>query len=184
MDIKKALKKYWWVLLLVVFGIIGIFLPDNTPPRDYAAEATAIIEKLRNPDSSEQLAADYEKAEALLNEMNEISDDSDAFQLAQMELEALTAYKDDNIASEARRLNIKKQFSAWDGSHRRLEQYIKENMNDPKSYEHIETRYVEKDGGLLIITSFRGKNAFNAVVKQQAAAVADLDGNLLSVDFD
>ena len=74
---------------------------------------------------------------------------------------------------------IKSQFSAWDGSHRNLEKYILNLMNDPDSYKHIETRYLKKQGYILVSTSFRGKNAFGAIVKQKVTARVDLSGNIL-----
>ena len=36
---------------------------------------------------------------------------------------------------------VKEQFSSWDGAHKNLEKAIKKNMNDPSSYEHVETTY-------------------------------------------
>ena len=36
----------------------------------------------------------------------------------------------------------------------------------------------------MIYTKFRGTNAFNAVVTNEAVAIADLDGNLLDVKID
>lgn len=76
---------------------------------------------------------------------------------------------------------IKSQFSAWDGSHYGLEKYIKRHMNDPDSYDHVETRYLDKGDRLLVITSFRGKNAFGGVVKNSIAAEVSLDGDVLKV---
>ncbi len=86
-------------------------------------------------------------------------------------------------AEEARRKKIEEQFSAWDGSHYNLTRYIKKCMNDPKSYEHVETRYSDRGDHILIITSFRGKNVFGGVVVNTAIATATIDGDLLSVEF-
>ncbi|WP_416305191.1 hypothetical protein [Neptunicella sp. SCSIO 80796] len=76
---------------------------------------------------------------------------------------------------------IKKQFSAWDGSHYGLEKIIKKSMNDPDSYKHIETRYVKEDNDILVITEFSGKNAFNATVKNSIAGKFTFDGQLLEI---
>lgn len=54
-------------------------------------------------------------------------------------------------------------------------------MNNPKSYEHVETRYQSNDSTITVYTKFRGTNAFGAVVANEAVAIADLDGNLLDV---
>lgn len=72
--------------------------------------------------------------------------------------------------AEQRQERIEQCFSAWDGSHIELTKLIKESMNDPDSYEHIETRYWDKDSVLFIVTSFRGKNAFGGVIKQTISA--------------
>ena len=59
---------------------------------------------------------------------------------------------------------IRSQFSGWDGSHRGVEEAIKARMNNPKSYEHVQTRFAIQDGFATVITSFRGTNAFGGVV--------------------
>lgn len=75
-------------------------------------------------------------------------------------------------------------FSPWDGAFRIGEKYIKKNMNDPDSYEHIESTYCIypnfpdgvsemlrekgykklKKGDFLVIMKFRGNNAFGGKV--------------------
>ena len=76
---------------------------------------------------------------------------------------------------------LKGGFSPWDGSHRGLVRIIKDSMNDPKSYEHVETKYWDMGDHLVVLTTFRGKNAFGGVVKNWVKARADLDGNVLEV---
>lgn len=72
------------------------------------------------------------------------------------------------------------QFSPWDGSFRPLEAFIKENMNDPKSYDHANTYYRlqlndRKNPKAIITEEFRGKNAFGAVVKQMVQIEYDIN---------
>ncbi len=74
---------------------------------------------------------------------------------------------------------IEAQFSGWDGSHRNLEQMIKDSMNDPDSYEHVETRYIDKGTYIRVFCTFRGKNAFGGIVKNTKAADFDLDGSYM-----
>jgi hypothetical protein len=76
---------------------------------------------------------------------------------------------------------IEKQFSSWDGSHRTLERHIKDIMNDPSSYEHIETRYIDNGDHLLVFTRFRGKNGFGGMVQQAITAKIDMDGNIIEI---
>lgn len=90
------------------------------------------------------------------------------------------------VAAEAkrekeRRERIEKGFSSWDGSHRGLTKHIKEIMNDPDSYDHVETEYWDKGDHLIVKATFRGKNAFGGVVKNWVMARVDLDGNVIAV---
>lgn len=80
-----------------------------------------------------------------------------------------------------RKNKIARQFSVWDGSHRNLEHYIKQNMNDPESYEHIKTVYEDKGKFLLVETKFRGKNAFGAKIIETVTARVDLEGNVILI---
>lgn len=86
----------------------------------------------------------------------------------------------ENRKIAARKEQILKQFS-WDDSHRNLKRWIKENMNDPKSFEHVKTTYTDKGDYLLVYMNYRGKNAFGATVLQTTIAKVDLDGNVLSI---
>jgi len=81
---------------------------------------------------------------------------------------------------EARKKKIESQFR-WDGSHRVLERVIKELMNNPKSYEHIETVYWDKGDYLIVRTTFRGTNAFGGVIKDSIRAKVSIDGQVLKI---
>jgi len=76
---------------------------------------------------------------------------------------------------------IEKQFSAWDGSHIKLLRLIKDSMNDPDSYEHIETKYWDMKDHIIVNTIFRGKNAFGGVVKTTVKAKVSLDGENVEI---
>lgn len=82
---------------------------------------------------------------------------------------------------EERKRRIEAGFSAWDGSHRGLEKVVKASMNNPKSYEHVETVYSDRGDHLIVRTTFRGTNAFGGVVTNWVRAKVDLDGNVLSI---
>jgi len=83
--------------------------------------------------------------------------------------------------ASARKENIQKLFSAWDGSHRGLEKIIKDAMNDPDSYKHVETVYWDMGDHLVVRTTYRGKNAFGGVVKNWVKAKIGLDGKVLEI---
>jgi hypothetical protein len=82
---------------------------------------------------------------------------------------------------ELRTEEIKKAFSPWDGSHRELEKYIKRNLKDPKSYEHIETRYGDKGDHIFLYTKYRAKNSFGGYVIGEVTAKANINGTLLEI---
>lgn len=99
---------------------------------------------------------------------------------------------------------IKEQFSAWDGSHRKLKELILKNLNDEKSYDHIETTYIDvnsedrmnnvnkilSDAGykqrvemddLFISTQFSAKNAFGGTVKHTAYGIASYSNQTITL---
>ena len=82
-------------------------------------------------------------------------------------------HKNQRLAAE-RKKKIDRQFSSWDGSHRNLERYIKKLMNDPSSYDHVETVYWDRGNCLIVKTTFRGKNAFGGVVINSIKAKVDI----------
>lgn len=98
---------------------------------------------------------------------------------ARQKEEQLKARAAERAAFEAR---IKNQFSAWDGSHRNVEAAIKARMHNPRSYEHVETRYRVNDGTITIFTTYRGTNAFGAVVTNSSIALVDASGRVLTLD--
>lgn len=84
-------------------------------------------------------------------------------------------------AEQIRQDEISRGFSAWDGSHVQLERYIKKNLKDPDSYEHIETRYGDQGDYLLVSTSYRARNSFGGMVVGKVIAKAAIDGQLIEI---
>lgn len=97
---------------------------------------------------------------------------------------------------------IESQFSLWDGAHKELEKLIIKNLNDEKSYKHIETGYIDvcdetmrdyvngilqnagvsrkvEIGDLLITTEFSAKNAFGGTVKNTAYGISSYKNNTI-----
>lgn len=85
-------------------------------------------------------------------------------------------------ATEKRQARIAAQFSVWNGAHRNLEAAVRASMNDPNSYEHIETRYQDRGDHLFLVMKFRGANVFGGKVINMVSAEADLDGRVLNVE--
>lgn len=90
---------------------------------------------------------------------------------------SLSNYENKNI-----KVNVNNQFSSFDGSHIKLTEYIKETLNDPDSYEHVETKYKLKDKYIHVIVTFRGANKFGSIITKTLNANCDLyTGNVLKV---
>jgi hypothetical protein len=81
----------------------------------------------------------------------------------------------------ARRRLIEQQFSDWDGSHRNLTNLIKNSMNDPKSYKHLDTRFFDNGDHLIVQTEFRGSNAFGGIVRSTIRAKVSIEGQVIEI---
>ncbi len=89
---------------------------------------------------------------------------------------------------------VESQFSAWDGSHNEFVRLVKENMNDPKSFEHVETKYLVLStqeqidevgkgeiGDLYIYMKFRGTNAFGGKILSEAEGLASYKKQTITI---
>jgi hypothetical protein len=75
-------------------------------------------------------------------------------------------------------------LSSWDGSHRATVTYVKENLRDPDSYQHIKTSItpVDKDGNHLLIMQYRAKNGFGGYANGSVMVIVkneDCSGKLV-----
>ena len=75
-----------------------------------------------------------------------------------------------------------KHISSWDGSNRDLVNTVKKSMNDPNSFEHVQTSFDYKDNSVKAKMIYRGNNAFGAKVLGKVIGKIDYNGNLLSVE--
>lgn len=77
--------------------------------------------------------------------------------------------KQSDLEANDPKAKIEKHFSNYDGSYTKFRNYIKDNLNDPSSFEHVETRYTDnKDGTVNVIMKYRGKNAFGGIITKYA----------------
>lgn len=74
---------------------------------------------------------------------------------------------------------VESQFTY--GRHIGLEIFIKDNMNDPKSFEHIETRYRDEGNYIFVSKKFRGKNAFGGKVINTVTAKVGFNDNVIEI---
>jgi hypothetical protein len=78
--------------------------------------------------------------------------------------------------------------SAWDGSVRQVETYLKRNLKDPGSFDAIEWSAVEKidlpTHKYQVRCKYRAKNSFGAYVISNQIFYLDKDGNVVNArDF-
>jgi hypothetical protein len=77
----------------------------------------------------------------------------------------------------------KLHFDELFGGYKPIKKYLKENVNDPSSLEIDKTWNLgmTKDSTFSTKTTFRSKNAFNALVLQSIYCNIDMDGNLSEI---
>ena len=95
------------------------------------------------------------------------------------------AYKAKRAAmtpEDLRKEKIQEAFSGYDGSHLNLTRYVKKQMNDPGSFQHVSTQYADMGTYIYLEMSFRGKNALGNLVLQTVKAKAKIDGELIEVN--
>ncbi len=87
----------------------------------------------------------------------------------------------DGTVMTERQIKVEDQFSSWDGSHTGLTKMIKENLNDPNSFEHIETKFKDNGDFIYVFTTFTAKNGFGGRIKQTVSAKVDFNGNVIEI---
>lgn len=82
-----------------------------------------------------------------------------------------------------RKERIEKLFSDWDGSQPEVVKWIKQHIKDPDSYNHIETKFIDKNDRVGVITTFTATNSFGGRVTTRCLAQIDTLGNLISAEL-
>lgn len=127
-------------------------------------------------------AKEYEKNKNLYQQLSDMHPNDEKYK---SKLKFYTAKineeKEKGKVVAERKKKIELQFNPWDGSHRNLERVIKKAMNDPDSYEHVETMYGDRGDHLIVKTTYRGKNVFGGVVKNFVKAKVSLSGEILQI---
>lgn len=129
---KQWYKKWWGIVLIIFFAPMIIGIPVTIIMMMFGYEPETRPEPVVEKVVVKELTAEEKKA----IEDKKISDQKIADEEAKQKL-------------------IAKQFSAWNGEHIKLTRLIKQQMNDPKSFEHIESKYWEQDDHIIVVESFR-----------------------------
>ena len=167
------------VVSFFVFAAGGVATqPPPTPAELQAQEAE--LQARETQRAEEQAASERQRAEEQQQRANEQKATEERNAQKQVEKEAAQVAEAAAAVVKARTELVEKQFSR-DGSHRGVTKAIKDSMNDPASYAHDQTHYTDYGDHLIVITAFRGKNAFGGVVRQSVMAKVDLEGNVIQI---
>jgi len=200
---KKAARRRWlWVagILVVVFFGPGIgnslyleYLEAFDPSRleeitrEREQERLAEVEVLM-AEAAKIPASDFVGNILAYKKLVELSPGDERFtkkvsyyetkrDAAVVELKRLKAEEEGREAANKKRKGFH-CLSAWDGSHRGVENYIKDRLKDPGSFEHIETRItpVSPEGTHSLTMKYRAKNGFGGYTVGAAVAVVSNEG--------
>jgi len=142
-----------------------------------AKKTKKILAELKTIPSKE-----YEKNKNLYQQLVAINPNSQAYKKKHIYYQSkVSEQREKEKKEKGRKELIEPQFSAWDGSHRKLTELIKKAMNDPDSYEHVETVYWDKGDYLIVMTKYRGNNAFGGKVLGMIKAKVALNGNIIQI---
>ncbi|HAU5563294.1 TPA: DUF4875 domain-containing protein [Serratia fonticola] len=89
-------------------------------------------------------------------------------------------HKEEALAK--RKKDIESQFSSWDGSHIDLARRVKDMLNDPDSFKHYKTTYIDRGDHITVFMDFGGKNGFGGMVRNSISADYSLDGTLIKIN--
>jgi len=172
---------------LAIFGMVGssIFGEDTSAPttasQGKSPEEIAKTTKITDSDKALLIMAQYKLfTEDELKQFAEIENKYFNY-LTDAEKAEVKADFERLYAQKQYQGWVKEQFSAWDGSHRALVDLLKKNLNDAKSFEHVETRYSDKGDHLIIKMTYRAKNGFGGLVLQNVTAKSDYKTNEITI---
>ena len=203
----KKFLKIFGIVIAVIFGIsiiagiIGAIFDDEA-----TKTTTENVEKSTEPKVKDEKAV-KSNLDKIMNKI-ENADDSTTFNSYFNEIEEIAkgnsrdAARADSILKdreffkfsmqqrqlakwvEYAKKEFPKQFSDWDGSNKYLVARVKKVMNDPSSFKHVETKFEYGSGYryIRVRMTYRGKNAFNAVVTENVTAKIDVEGKILEVE--
>ena len=171
-----------FISLLVFVGIMGSQQVQN----DFDKNRVKILADMQ----AAQQKGDHEQVLSVGEKYRFVSDyefqaifqkSKQQLKMRQKDVAETAPDKATKTSEEARLEKIENQFSKWDGSHLAVTKKIKDSMNDPNSFEHVETRYIDRGEFLIVTTKFRGTNAFGGVVTSSTIMKVDLKGNVIEV---
>jgi len=157
-----------------VYGKVTVFFSQW---QAYMAGVLVVLGIIFTPFSQiKQVYADKEAAEMAKAKQEKEKQAKDAAEQA----ERMRQRKDERAEAEKHDAI----FSGWDGSCRPLVKRVKEVMNDPSSFDHVKTAYVQDGNKYNVKMVFRGKNKFGAVVLSEVTAVVYDDSTITDLNME
>jgi hypothetical protein len=186
-------KKLLWIIPIALIWIIGIVLA--------VSENDAVVSEEKTQEEHPLTGKSVESLEFKeMGEYNEVpcSDWPSVYQVGTFKDEPLSFVIDlrnnsivhvDSAELSAcafplveKNKIINSQFGFTDGRHIKLASKVEKSMNNPATFEHVETKYtINQDGNdefLFVYMSFRGTNSFGATVIDNIGAKVDFWGNI------
>ena len=77
--------------------------------------------------------------------------------------------------------DVEKLLSNWNGSLPTLVNLTKKNLNNPDSFEHVETGYINKGDYIQIKMVYRAQNGFGAIIKSSTTAKVNFNGDVIEI---
>ena len=75
-------------------------------------------------------------------------------------------------------------FDPWDGNHRNFEQMVKNQLNAPSTFEHVETRYSVGEFPRSVVMTYEAENLFGVPLRRTATGLSDIDCNVSVTSFE
>lgn len=183
---KSSLIKNSLIFLILIISILYFFTNSN----DY--DKNTIIKDMKQAPlpALEKLANNYVLEKNLDSSYNKkfydclgnlIWDKDESFTVGKMLDWCYDDYKlskDHKMKDYYNTAWLMSDFDVWNGSYVPLEKLIKLNMHNNTSYEHVKTMYSfsyygEKRPYMFVTTTYKGTNAFNAIVTESVSIKVD-----------
>jgi NADH dehydrogenase/NADH:ubiquinone oxidoreductase subunit G len=183
---KKTLK---WVGissvgLLIAFMIFAILQPEMTPAEIAEQSANKSIEVITSTLDTAEFNQHYSNLvslqdslidTAIVSNVTKILDNKDYFKK-----EVIDRLNEKQQAERKEVINA--NFNELYGNHKPLTEYVKENLNDPSSFKHVETLYWDYGDTLVLKMTYRANNMYNAKITSVIKATADpVTGQLFEI---
>ncbi len=169
---KKTSMFTWLVVVLIGVGVVGAI---TAPPSNKAPAGPVVLTAEQKQAREAELVAELKAIPAA-----EVAKNLEAYRELVTLSPGNTAYSAKVVYYEGQLVRyeqIQGQFSSWSGAHKSVERYVKKNLKDPDSYEHIQTGYNDNGDHLMVVMRYRAKNSFGGFAIESVKARCTIAGD-------